>query len=254
MELAIQHDIMTADHIFDGRFEYPAHKAPTQVNIDAMRKAEKNLDTFWEKLLEHMTKTGGMFPELQSTLTSRPLNRTPAWQPPVIQREKITVDLPVPGLTSDFKFLTTTDAESEVSALPARKNKVKTRPIASPVDCSSSSEEDALPDRPSNSKLYSVDKRALKVFETLFFIPKPSAQPGEISWNDFLYTMTFIGFGAVKVYGSVWMFEPSSSMRELGAIQFHEPHPGKLQYTTARAFGRRLTKRYGWTGASFALK
>lgn len=135
-----------------------------------------------------------------------------------------------------------------------RRLKVKTRPALPSIESLSPSEDAATIDTPHSPKQQFVDKRALKVFDTLFFVPKAHAQSGELEWKDLLHAMTSIGFSAAKIYGSVWMFEPNAELKDKGPIQFHEPHPGKLRYSRARAFGRRLAKRYGWSGATFALK
>ena len=33
--------------------------------------------------------------------------------------------------------------------------------------------------------IFAVDKRALKVFSTIFFVPLRRAQPGEVAWSSF---------------------------------------------------------------------
>ncbi|KAH8669437.1 hypothetical protein BGZ61DRAFT_509468 [Ilyonectria robusta] len=100
---------------------------------------------------------------------------------------------------------------------------------------------------------FAVDNRALKVFRTLFFNPAVTSTPGELPWSHFVHAMTSVGFGAQKLYGSVWQFSPVMSDC-LGSIHFHEPHPsGKLSFVVARRFSRRLTRAYGWTGEQFGL-
>jgi hypothetical protein len=101
---------------------------------------------------------------------------------------------------------------------------------------------------------FAVDSRSLKVFRTLFFHAAVTSTPGEISWNDFLHAMASMGFRVEKLYGSVWQFQPLQFDVER-SIQFHEPHPvAKIPFTTARRFGRRLTRAYGWVGGMFVLK
>ena len=100
---------------------------------------------------------------------------------------------------------------------------------------------------------FAVDARALKVFRTIFFNPAVTSTPGEITWNDFLHAMTSVGFTVMKLYGSVWQFQPTKLDVER-SIQFHEPHPrGKIPFTTARRYGRRLHRAYGWFGEMFTL-
>lgn len=99
-----------------------------------------------------------------------------------------------------------------------------------------------------------VDKRALNTFHTLFFRPTHSAQPGEISWNDFLHAMANAGFASEKLQGSAWHFRPSSCNVDRH-IQFHEPHPArKIPFRSARWIGRRLTRTFGWNGEMFRLR
>jgi hypothetical protein len=108
--------------------------------------------------------------------------------------------------------------------------------------------EDAVP-----AATLAVDKRAFKVYSTLFHSPDSPNQPGEIAWPDFLHAMVEAGFGAMKLQGSAWHFTPERSDVDR-SIQFHEPHPGnKLPFTWARRYGRRLTRAYGWTRESFTL-
>jgi len=65
----------------DGRFYYPSDKRRTQVTTQSMRKAEANLDLFWEKVDGHYRRKIGksldqtvehIFMEARS-----PLERTP---------------------------------------------------------------------------------------------------------------------------------------------------------------------------------
>ncbi|KAF8635827.1 hypothetical protein AX15_000026 [Amanita polypyramis BW_CC] len=98
-----------------------------------------------------------------------------------------------------------------------------------------------------------VDKRAMKVFSILLYVPSQTSQPGEITWTDFLHAMGLTGFAIEKLYGSVWQFTPYNLDAER-CIQFHEPHPsGKLPFRTARRNGRRLSRAYGWHAGMFKL-
>ncbi|KAK0644262.1 hypothetical protein B0T16DRAFT_417404 [Cercophora newfieldiana] len=84
-----------------------------------------------------------------------------------------------------------------------------------------------------------VGARALKVFRTLFYNPEVTSSPGEVPWQDFL-TSTGL-FAAEKLYGSVWQFQRLDEESQ-SKIQFHQPHPrGKISFTMARRYGRRLT-------------
>ena len=99
---------------------------------------------------------------------------------------------------------------------------------------------------------FTVSKCGFKVSLALFHNTISGNPPGEIAWNDFLSAMASVGFSIRKLDGSAWVFEPLSGPFRRSII-FHEPHPvNKIPYQTARRYGRRLERAYGWTGASFA--
>ncbi|PVH81923.1 hypothetical protein DL98DRAFT_621426 [Cadophora sp. DSE1049] len=107
--------------------------------------------------------------------------------------------------------------------------------------------------QPDMQPTLNVDKRALKVFNTLFYTPNQTSRPGEIPWIDFLRAMTSTGFAVQKLYGSILQFTPTKLDVER-SIQFHELNPSvKLPYTFCRRIGRRLALAYGWHGGMFEL-
>ncbi|PCH02639.1 Hypothetical protein PENO1_036920 [Penicillium occitanis (nom. inval.)] len=129
------------------------------------------------------------------------------------------------------------------------KTKVKSR--GEPTKSANIVEPELNPRIDDAQPLFKVDKRAFKVFSTLFFQPSQSSQPGEIPWNDFLHAMASTAFAVEKLYGSVWQFSPRNSDVER-SIQFHEPHPiAKIPFRMARRIGRRLNRAYGWNGDMF---
>jgi hypothetical protein len=249
----------------DGKFFYPVEKRRTKENTEAMQKAEKTLDAFWEKLDKYIlqkidvSRHGALMHLLSD---HRILHRTPNWvQPdlalPPTDRQKENrleeSDQPLSRLFSDNEYRTQSKVDSGNKA--PQKIKVKTRGVAlntpSPDDLS---HPPGAPQFVDTQPTFTVDKRALKVFSTLFYKPSSSAQPGEIPWNDFLHAMTTTGFAIEKLYGSVWHFMPSKLDVER-SIQFHEPHPtSKIPFKTARRFGRRLFRAYGWRGDMFKLE
>ncbi|KAJ5156468.1 hypothetical protein N7492_009271 [Penicillium capsulatum] len=104
------------------------------------------------------------------------------------------------------------------------------RPTIGPSICHSQNSVDSQPTFP-------VDARALKVFRSIFFYPATTFTPGEIPWNDFLHSMAFVGFAAMKLDGSVWQFQPTKLDVER-SIQFHEPHlRGELPLPLRGALG-----------------
>ncbi|OGM51061.1 hypothetical protein ABOM_000292 [Aspergillus bombycis] len=244
----------------DGKFTYPIEKRRAKENVIALRRAERSLDAFWEAIDQQMvTKADGLYGTAARNLLSQPriLQRTREWiEPekaqPAAQNKAGHVD----------PYVLYQPASSVYSGLSARaldvsqpKTKVKTRgpprPAPAPVR-----EAAALvqPDSIDRQPTFPVDARALKVFRALFFNPTMTSTAGEVAWNDFLHAMTSVGFKAMKLYGSVWQFQPTRLDVERN-ILFHEPHPqGKLPFRTARRYGRRLSKTYGWFGGMFVSK
>ena len=138
--------------------------------------------------------------------------------------------------------------------LTGKKTKAKTRGIARARGPLSRPEEESPSDSMDEQPTFFLDNRALKVMKTIFYTPSSNANPGEVSWTDFLHAMVSTGFRPEKLYGSVWQFSPERLDVER-SIQFHEPHPvAKIAFRNARRIGRRLNQAYGWYVATFLLK
>lgn len=157
---------------------------------------------------------------------------------------------PLAELTNDFSRLGQAEGKSDW-VRPDSKVKPKTKGTATapePEIAALGPPADALqPESPT----FTVGKRALKVFNTLFYTPTTADQVGEIPWKDFLHAMACVGFSIEKLYGSVWQFTPSKLDVE-SSISFHEPHPhGKIPFKMARRIGRRLQRTYAWDGGMF---
>ncbi|KAI9931438.1 hypothetical protein MW887_010013 [Aspergillus wentii] len=132
------------------------------------------------------------------------------------------------------------------------KTKVKTRgiPDQAELQVETTYETTKAPDL---QPTFTVDKRAYKVFSTIFYQSSRISKPGEVPWSEFLHAMSITGFAVEKLYGSVWQFTPSTSDVER-SIQFHEPHPGsKMPYRMAKRYGRRLSRAYGWNADLFRV-
>lgn len=249
----------------DKKFFYPTEKRRTKETVDALRQAEANLDAFWDKFDKSLYAKAGDLRKtaLQKLLSQkRTLQRTPEWVAPPPAEKKTTKPAVAeddaiyrPLSTFYFELAGGAPAEKAVPAPP--KTKVKTRGAA---NASVAEQQQQLTDATANLTLddqqptFRVDSRALKVFRNLFYQPAVTSTPGEVSWNDFLHAMTSAGFGAEKLYGSVWHFQPTQLDVER-SIQFHEPHPvGKIPFRMARRIGRRLARAYGWVGGMFVLR
>lgn len=244
------------------KFYYPVDKRRTKENVEAMRSAEQNLDAFWLSVDQNMRIRMGN--KLEGTALwhllsqSRILQRTSEWVKPDEQaKEEQKVDVvaitkPLSELYLDLELRTerTIDRGSRTAKLPTAKAKTRGVPALS----ATATETFSSGDQPDTHPTFQLDARALKVFRTLFYTPSLTATPGEVSWTDFLHAMVSAGFKPEKLYGSVWQFRPTKLDVER-SIQFHEPHPsGKLPYKTARRFGRRLNRAYGWGGEMFVPK
>ncbi|PGH35131.1 hypothetical protein GX50_02053 [[Emmonsia] crescens] len=238
---------------FDGKFTYPSDKRRTQQHVETMRKAEQNLNSFWETIDQYYRRNTGktLLETFRHLLPDdRQLQRTPEWVPPA----------PAPNPSNDiyqpFSQLSVQDEIQTPARLTADENsKIKTRGTPHPQpDTESTVPHHGAPRHiPDIQPTLRISKRAFKVFSTLFHTPSEADQPGEIPWSDFLHAMVSAGFGPVKLYGSVWQFTPTK-LDVSRSIQFHEPHPrNKIPFKVARRFGRRLNRAYGWHAGVFAL-
>ncbi len=241
------------------KFYYPVEKAHNESNVDAMRLAEANLDAFCQNIDSHFLKHGKqtlfqVFDRI--AIHPRQLHRTPQWTP-IVRRA------PPPR---EPTACTGTWAPELVSEKAGRfhpeplRMKIKTRGSRGPSELEtcdtvkSVQTTDAEADR--QQPIFSVKKREWKVFLTMFHDKSGNTQAGEIAWSDFLHAMTKISFQAEKLYGSVWQFTPARVVARCvdKSIHFREPHQsGKIPFRTARRWGRRLSRSYGFSAESFDL-
>ncbi|RWA07322.1 hypothetical protein EKO27_g7783 [Xylaria grammica] len=242
----------------DKRFAYPVEKRRTKQNVEALRQAEQNLDEFWAAVDRVVYTRCG---QLAGPTQRRVMRRTPEWVEPATTTANSGKEAVLdPELADLYKPLSTIYiGESAGNKTPAvtstTKSKTKTQGSLQPTDSLPANVPNQEPhEEPEAPVSVHVDGRSFKVFRTLFFNPAVTSSPGEISWTDFLHAMTSTGlFMAEKMYGSVWQFERLEG--DQSRIQFHEPHPrGKIRFTTARRYGRRLNRAFGWTGDMFVLK
>ncbi len=240
-----------------GKFAYPVGKRRTRETVDAMRKAEANLDAVWENidaLLQSKAPDLGATAVYRFLAKPRMLRRTAEWvEPTALVTDKKTGDPDLDILSRPLSNIFLDHTEDRLRGLKAQsKVKTKTKGVSSTT--LSAAPDVAEPDSLDHQPTLHVDARTLKVFRTLFFDPDVTSTPGSVPWNDFLHAMVSTGFQAEKLYGSVWQFSPTSLDVER-SIHFHEPHPkGKIPFEVARRYGRRLTRAYGWFGGMFVLK
>ncbi|KIW14764.1 hypothetical protein PV08_07549 [Exophiala spinifera] len=246
--------------------KYPIDKLYNATNVNACRQAEDQLDRLWKVVDGHFRKHTGKTLHaifLNHHVKAREIRRTPEWTPPPIVPPPPPKGKENEALSNSFaSFGIETDKpgkfkESEVP----RSSKIKTR---GPSHLPNSS--DATPPVPEDPTavstgpfpVFTLPRRAYKVFASLFSSPSNPSQGGEVHWTDFLHAMTSIGFSAQKLYGSVWQFTSPDGRdwenTETRGIHIHEPHPvPKMGLSTARRIGRRLERRYGLSADRFAL-
>ncbi|KAF2029894.1 hypothetical protein EK21DRAFT_112377 [Setomelanomma holmii] len=197
----------------DGKFDYPAEKRCTRETVKAMIAAEAALDAFWRAANAHWVRYTGTTPValVKHVIGDRVLHRTPFWiepatSPPSEQEDISTYTKSDPffGHAHDMsKQITGNFKKLEISA----KEKQKTRGLIAKEHNVTTVLNDQ-PEVTSSKPIIAVDKRAAKVFNSLFHSPDSPNQPGEVAWPDFLHAMVKAGFGAEKLQGSAWHFTP----------------------------------------------
>ncbi|KAJ5505984.1 hypothetical protein N7453_004941, partial [Penicillium expansum] len=243
-----------------GKFTYPIEKRRTKESVQALRSAEAHLDAFWAEIDRNLiTKPGHSSDTAVGNLLSQPriLKRTGEWIEPTKASPVRTTNVKSKGDVTTYFSQNPTPEDSEIPAksldVAESRTKVKTRGIPQTTIAITEAEDLTRPNTASREPTLFVDSRALKVFRTIFFNPTVTSTPGEFPWKDFLHAMVSVGFTAMKLYGSVWQFQPTR-LNAQRSIQFHEPHPrGKLTFRVARLYGRMLNRAYGWVGEMFSL-
>ncbi|KAL1595134.1 hypothetical protein SLS60_009822 [Paraconiothyrium brasiliense] len=235
----------------DGKFEYPIDGRQNRQAATKRAKAKAALDTFWEAADNRFRAVTGTTPhdmikhilEERTAACLRSSKHCEKRANPAVVTPNDFVDHDITKeVTGNF---------SKLSVAP--KAKPKTRGVAAPQD-----EVSANPDLATTEVRHptiTVDKRAHKVFRSLFHSVDSPNQPSQVAWPNFVHAMVSAGFGAEKLPAtSAWHFTPVLADADR-SIQFHEPHPfNKLPMTWAREYGRRLTRAYGWDGDTFTLK
>ncbi|KAJ4203294.1 hypothetical protein NW767_005411 [Fusarium falciforme] len=240
-----------------GKFSYPFDKRHTKETVDALRRAEANLDAVWDKIDDQLRSKA---PALQETAVNRflskprMLRRTAEWvEPTAPTKDKKVADPDLDTLNRPLSNVFLDHSKDKVQG-PKAQQKVKTKTKGVSSAKPAAAPEAPEPENPDPQPTLHVDARTLKVFRILFFNPEINSTPGSVLWNDFLHAMVATGFQAEKLYGSVWQFS-STTLDVERSIHFHEPHPkGKIPFEVARRHGRRLARAYGWFGGMFVLK
>lgn len=235
----------------NGRFNYPDGKKRSRENVETMREAESALDEFWQAAFKELKTNGIMTPRIERILSERTVLRTPEWEDTFkkpVHHTPADLQMSLSELHLDLRQRTEQTLSQEDQVIS--KAKVKTR--GSNESSSPDPPEDATQSANIQQDEFQVDRRAMRVFQCLFFDASNSSQRGELPWDSFVHAMCSIGFQAEQLYGSAWQFLPSKEMKVNRPIQFHQPHPhGKIPYIMGRRFGRRFNRAYGWHSGTF---
>jgi hypothetical protein len=274
-----------------GKFNYPVQRRRNKQNVEILRKAEANLDAFWEAVDRHYKTNAnektqyGVFAYLLGAFWEavdryyktnanektqydvfahllggdRAVQRTAEWVEQDRSKKPLSKDEYVYQPFSSIFHDRTNQVPGNFNraSISAQPHKTKTRNIVPPANGDEQPEpHTTIPQEPPQpERIFRVDKRAHEVFKVLFHSPNSPDLPGELPWSDFLHAMLTMGFSAEKAHGSAWNFFPKAL--DIGverSIQFHEPHPSnKIPFYWARRYGRRLARAYGWMGEMFRM-
>ena len=143
------------------------------------------------------------------------------------------------------------NAEGSTGATPdpqqPTKPKIKTRSLVTEEQPTSSPSPAPLPEAPPKPTIF-VSPKVHQLIVTL------SSAAAPLSWDDFVYLMTHLGFMCHPVGGSSFRFVPASA-DENESINFHKPHPRSLlTKDNCKWFWARLRRNYGWDADRFAVK
>jgi hypothetical protein len=237
----------------DEKFFYPSDKRLSKSNAQSMRKAEMNLDLFWQEVeRQYEAKTGrGLAYTFDDLIpVNSEIERTPGWiesaeeTPEKSEAAETTAqpdDLVKP--MSNVELKQEKHSAGYTSGFDAYC--IKARDVLPELN-----QAERLEEKDSIQPSFKLDNRAFRVFKALFYTPCDHDGPGEIAWADFLHAMSVMGFGPFKLYGSLWHFDNHIAC----PIQFHEPRPhSKISLRVAIRMGRRLKRAYGWHAAMFGL-
>ncbi|KAK5312596.1 hypothetical protein LTR93_011258 [Exophiala xenobiotica] len=172
--------------------EYPIHKVYSEQNVESLRRAEWNLDTFWNKWdYFFFSHTGETLNDIlrQYSKGPRAIRRTLPYRP--IERRKATTPSPAIQVPSIAYQAQESERPRWLAVEPPRA-KIKTRGVCnSPTgDEREEINEDAdvpVPDADEKSRevTFKLKDRALKVFRTLFYTEGSSEHQGEVDWKNF---------------------------------------------------------------------
>ncbi|KAI1320307.1 hypothetical protein F5Y16DRAFT_414012 [Xylariaceae sp. FL0255] len=244
------------------RFHYPIEKPRTKANVEALRKAEQNLDSFWAAVDAFVYSRCGITPTTaQRRLLSQKesLMRTPEWKDPGPSAKRSGKEMVLSSIVKEtykpysvISFgepIESHGAPITSTSIEKMKTKLATTSLNIPTDITPPLDTDATT---STELSIQVDQRSLKVFRIMFYHESIRGSPGSVQWSEFLHAMLATKvFSAEKQRGSSWHFQRLDGK---GGVHIHEPHPGaSLSFHEARRVGRRLNRWFHWTGDTFCV-
>ncbi|KAF8192685.1 hypothetical protein K438DRAFT_1969816 [Mycena galopus ATCC 62051] len=206
---------------------------------------------FWKAADAHLVKQCGKELFALGTAVVAPFIVPPIdWEQ--LAKPKASRRRPNPSPTAVLPFGGAAQSPSPTEPVQALKEKPKTRGVpAAPTEKADHEQKpiEILPAAPTP-----VSAKVYKVFSTLFNAAKDeelSVQQSSVPWKDILTAFSQLAFALEKSRGSAWTFRHPDERR---SVTVHEPHPEPtMRFWEARRFGRRLTRRFGWTLESFTL-
>lgn len=247
---------------YDNRFEYPAPEVErTREVVNTLKTSGENLDKFWEELLPKLKLREALSVRLQTLLEHKPCHT----QPWTISESRPRTGERWQADAETHEAEDSTNSQSlydemqarirlQITASPAASP--QREPVRAPAESVQEISSPQLVAADSADNRLRVSTRTMQTLRMLMFdTHRRGPAPGELAWDDLRAAMVDMGFGITAGSGgSEWNFHPGNSLRLASRvpIQFHNPHPKrKLSAKTARRYGRRLCKRYGWTLDSF---
>lgn len=235
-------------------FDYPANARRTQKTIDRLRAEETMLDTFWQQVDQHFTKTCGKTLNgfMGDRISERKIERTGTWQSAVVrpkQKKKATPHTTPEEIEALRTFQTEAESSTPLAARP--KEKVKTRGVANPPpDLGAAGEPEAEVTAEPQAQVFELAKAPYKTMRKFFPADVQDRIGAKVSWKDFVSAMQKLDFSIKSLDGSASLFEPA--WKPESSIIFHEPHPGnEIRFDLLRRYSGRLFRKYGWTTETF---
>jgi hypothetical protein len=148
-----------------------------------------------------------------------------------------------------FVPLPTEPSPSSSAKIADRRAKEKRRPVGSVYTIT------APPETPEivvtePAQQFKVKAATAALFSRLF---SKSEARGSIPWRDFESAMADLDFSVTPKGGSIFEFNPPSSMSTTRPITLHRPHLSDIEGYTVCIFARRLERAYGWRAETFLV-